>query len=47
MDPEVQERFERIERHLERASERIEQTAAAHVESELLVDDDARGLAAT
>ena len=35
MDKEVQERFERIERNLERASERIVQIAEAHVELEI------------
>ena len=34
MDKEVQERFERIERNLERASERIVQITDAHVELE-------------
>ena len=34
MDKEVQERFERIERNLERASERIAQITDAHVELE-------------
>ena len=34
MDKEVQERFERIEHNLERASERIAQITDAHVELE-------------
>jgi len=34
MDKEVQERFERIERNLEHASERIAQITDAHVELE-------------
>ena len=34
MEKEVQERFERIERNLERASERIVQITDAHVELE-------------
>jgi hypothetical protein len=34
MEREVQERFERIERNLERASERIVQIADAHIELE-------------
>ena len=34
MEKEVQERFERIERNLERASERIVQITDAHIELE-------------
>ena len=34
MDQEVQERFERIERNLERASERIAQITDTHIELE-------------
>ena len=34
MEKEIQERFERIERNLERASERIVQIADAHIELE-------------